>query len=357
MENYLYFYIHYIIYDKEEKDSDFIFLKYHNKKPECILSSEIKEGKYYKYNKIFKISKLAKNKYYFELEINKNKYIISFDNKKDKTFIFEVNLEVEKKIISIARKINSNNLTYAEILDYFEQALKQNKEKDKINELYKDTLESLFSNKKSFSLLIALFIKIYQKKDLCILLLNKFRQINTSQRENYKYMDRIIVLNKYVSKILEIESEAEQLIVKNNYDIIEYYGVILSYLNYYDYKNFLLIVDKLYNEKPEALYEILLIYFPNFLNPINQKIDFFEKFLNYTIMNKEFSIFKIALDYIEDLEIFVCLIEKYKEKYVERYKSDNSKNQYVYIIEVNEKRKLKKLKDSDDEENIENENK
>ena len=357
MENYLYFYIHYIIYDKEEKDSDFIFLKYHNKKPECILSSEIKEGKYYKYNKIFKISKLAKNKYYFELEINKNKYIISFDNKKDKTFIFEVNLEVEKKIISIARKINSNNLTYAEILDYFEQALQQNKENDKINELYKDTLESLFSNKKSFFLLIALFIKIYQKKDLCILLLNKFRQINISQRENYEYMDRIIVLNKYVSKILEIESEAEQLIVKNNYDIIEYYGVILSYLNYYDYKNFLLIVDKLYNEKPEALYGILLIYFSNFSNPINQKMDFLEKFLNYTIMNKEFSIFKIALDHIEDLEIFVCLIEKYKEKYVERYKSDNSKNQYVYIIEVNEKRKLKKLKDSDDEKNIENENK
>jgi hypothetical protein len=47
----------------------------------------------------------------------------------------------------------------------------------------------------------------------------------------------------------------------------------------------LLIVEKLFAEKPEVLYEILLIYFSNFLNPINQNFDFFVKFFDYCALS------------------------------------------------------------------------
>ena len=343
MENDLYFFICCIFNNKEAKENDFILSGNQNEKIECILSSEIKKSEYYKYIKIFKISKLSKlskNEYYFKNYIN-DIYNITFDDKKNRTFIFDVNLRKANKYLSnIAKEdIAQHILSYEQKLDYFIQALEQNKETDKINELYKDTIK-IFFDKKSFSLLISLFIKIYQNKDLCTLLLNKFKEINSNQKDNYKAMDRINDLKKYVSKFNEIESEAKQLIDKNNYDIIEFYGVILAYLNYYDYNNFLLVSDKLYKENPEALYEILLVYYSHILNPINQKIDFLEKFINYTIINKELSIFRIALNYVKDLEIFIYLIEKIKEIYIKKYVTDDSGSKYEYIIEVDGNRKL-----------------
>ena len=79
------------------------------------------------------------------------------------------------------------------------------------------------------------------------------------------------------------------------------------------------VCKKLYEEKNEVLYEILLIYFSNILNPIEQNTDFFVKFFTYAASKKEFQIFENGLNYIKDIETFVVVIDKTKEKIIDRY--------------------------------------
>ena len=163
MQKLLYFFISYPR-KKRDNANDIVFVVPENKnqKPECIYTDENYDNQIYYYKKIFKVNKLKK--YYFEFEIGDDKYIISFDSK-EYIFVYDVTLEMGKKIIDIRRKINKN-IEYYQKIDDFIEALKKNGEENKIDEFYKDTIK-LYSEKKGFSFFIPLFVKIYQKKDLC----------------------------------------------------------------------------------------------------------------------------------------------------------------------------------------------
>jgi len=80
--------------------------------------------------------------------------------------------------------------------------------------------------------------------------------------DNEKNMDRNKKLENYNSHFCRIASEVNNLIKTNNYNYntIQFYGIIFCYFNYYDYNNFLIHFNNLYEENREALYEILLIY-------------------------------------------------------------------------------------------------
>ena len=93
----------------------------------------------------------------------------------------------------------------------------------------------------------------------------------------------------------------------------------------------------MYIEKSEDAFEILLVYNKYIIYPIEQSYDFFNKFINYTINNKEeFSLFIISLKYIQDIDTFINIIEDYKEQIYEKYiKSDNTQNIEKYIIRFN----------------------
>ena len=304
MDDLIYFFIFYPRNEKENvNDIEFVIQENKSERPECIYSNEKYENKRYYYKKIFKFKKSKEkgkkgNDYYFEFEIDEDKYTISF-NSKGNTFIFEVTLEVGKIIIPIRRKVNQNDIDYNEKIDDFIYALEKNSENDKIDLLYKDALD-LYLKKKSFYLLIFLFVRIYQKKELCTELLTKFKEMNLNPKDKEKNMDRKASLKDFTSIIYKIISETDKLIENNNYNKIEFYGIILCYLNFYDYKNFSLMIEELFNKISENLYEILLIYNVHFKNQINQNSDFFNKFIKYIIENKEFPIFKIGLNYIKD---------------------------------------------------------
>ena len=134
-------------------------------------------------------------------------------------------------------------------------------------------------------------------------------------------MDRQPLLKDYTSKFKSIKSEAEKIIENNNYNFIEFYGIVLCYLNYYDYENFCSIINDLYNKKPEDLYEILLIYNAHLKYPINQDLNFFNKFISYAIANKDFHIFEKGLNYIKDIETFLNIIKENKKAIFEKYNS------------------------------------
>ena len=335
--NCFYFFV-YFPRNQKVNDNDIDFVKHedNNNIPECIYSVEDYANSTYYYKKIFKATKTeTKGKKIitstFEFIIGEEIYIISF--KGSNSFIFDVNLLFGKKNISIRRKIDQSIVEYSEKLDIFIEALNSNEEKEKIDNLFKDALD-LYSEKKGFSFLISLFLKIYEKKDLCSVLLKKFRDMNGVPKDNEKNMDRKEYLNQYTSKFIQIKSEAEKLINNNGYESIEFYGILLCYLNFYAYKDFLSLFDELSDKK--ELYEILLIYNKHLINPINQKLDFLTKFFDYTIKNKEFEIFKNALNYIKDIETFIAIIETNKKNIYDMYiKPDQSeKKNEKYIIKL-----------------------
>jgi hypothetical protein len=153
-------------------------------------------------------------------------------------------------------------------------------------------------------------------------------------------LDRKDSLNDYSSIFCDIASNADNLIKNNGYDPIQFYGIILCYLNYYDYKNFQKYFQIIYNSKnPEILYEILLIYNTNLFNPINQDLEFFVKFIEYTVSKKEFENFENLLNYILVVETFIIVIDKTKEKIIENYENNfkTIKIKYNLILKKKEK--------------------
>ena len=328
-DKFLYFFISYAKNQNEnESDIDIILTEENKLKPFCIYVDERYEDQIYYCNRIFKVRKSAgkgekDNNYYFEYEKNDDQYIIKFDSKGN-TFVYDVILEVGKKMIDIRRKINQNK-EYYKIIDFFIKALEKNGEVNIINVLYKETIE-LYSMKEGFTFMIELFLKIYQKKNLCIQLLQIFKKVNENPKDNEKNMDRKIYLKDYLSKFNSIKSEADKIIENNNYNNIEFYGIILCYLNYYDYENFISVVNELYDKKPEDLYEILLIYNAHFKSQINQDLEFFNKFIPYAIANKDFAVFEKGLKYIQDIETFMNIIAKNKEAIFEKYNAQKIDN-------------------------------
>ena len=358
MSSSLYFFILYPRKKREiPNDINFVELENNNKIPKCIFIEENYENQIYYYKKIFKVDKSTgkgkkANNYYFEFEIGDDKYIISFDSK-GFLFVYDVVVEMGKKIIDVRRKINQNNIEYNDKMEYFMEALKKNGEESKIDELYKETIE-LYSKKKGFNFLIELFLKIYQKKNLCTILLEKFKEMNKNHKDNQKNMDRKSYLKKYISEFNTIKCQADKLIDNNNYNTIEFYGILLSYFNFYDYKNFTSIVNELYGKKPNDLYEILLIYNSHFKYPINQNLSFLNNFIKYVISNKEFSVLESGLNYIKDIDTFINVIEKNKEEIFNKYiKSDNSTINIKCIIKIDNNLKIKSFEKENETEIVE----
>ena len=315
-----------IIYPRkeQEKPEEFAFSE-KSINPDNIYRKETKNenGTYY-YQKVFKFNGKEK-KYSPEFEIGKDNYIITFEVKEN-SFVYDVELKMGNKILkNIAKKnIDQKIIDYHQKLDIFLEALKKNNEEENKREtLYIDTI-NLFEKRKGFSFLISLFTQIYKNKKLCTLLIEKFKEMNDKPKDSEKNMDRKKELEQYIDIFKDISSEADNLIKSNEYNPIQFYAIILCYLNYYDHSNFDLILPKLFAEKPEVLYEILLTYFSNFLNPINQDFDFFAKFIDYCASKKDFNSFKNGLNYIKDIETFITVINETKETIIGKYVTSNN---------------------------------
>ena len=166
-----------IIYKTEKKlfpkfkESDF--------KVEIILKKEVKgkDGTNY-YDVVIKLKDDIKNKYDLNCQIGEQNYLVSFEAQEN-TFVYDVKFFKLSKIFLVTNKeaIEQNVIHYGEKFKYFLEALENNKEEDKIEKLYKDTI-LLYSNERYFNLLIPLFAQIYKNKELCPLLMEKFKEMN-----------------------------------------------------------------------------------------------------------------------------------------------------------------------------------
>ena len=310
---------------QKEKTDGVIFPKSNILLKNIYVNETKEENGMYSYNKVLKF----KNKIQDENHNNASNYSIEFDIGrdnykagfvvKDNSFVYDVELKKRRKILTNISEetIDQNIKDYMSKLNIFINALKKNNEEEKIDKLYKETIE-MYSKKGGFDFLVELFILVYKKKEFCPLLMEKFKTMNIQMKANEKDMDGSKDLEQYIKDFNKIYSEADDLIKNNSYDPVQFYGIILCFLNKCDYDSFMNIFKKLFKENSEVLYEILLIYAPHLLNPIEQDLDFFVKFISYAA-SKEYSFFENGLNYIRNAKTFIIVIDKTKEQIVHKY--------------------------------------
>ena len=326
---------------KTEKQNNYIFSNV-DYKIENIYSEVCKQDLFV-YKKVFKLiineyDRTNQKEINIIFESGAYKYFILFSID-ERMFYYDIEVTKEINFLSMFPKTkqDQNILDNFQKLELFLAALKMNKELEKIENLFEEAIK-LYSKKKGFYLLISLFVNIYDQKSLCRKLIEEFNKIN-KENKNENNMDRRKGLENYISIFSTILSKADEIIKNNTYNPIYFYGIIFSYLNFYDYDNFKKNFQKLYIEKCGVLYEILLIYNTNFLNPINQDSKFFENFIEYTINNKEFNIFENSLNYILYIETFISVIEKKKEEIIKRYNNEFKTIKVKADLKINKKEK------------------
>ena len=321
-----------LILRPSEEKIDFTGLDYETKnkiKPDIFFQNRVdKEDKTYLEEIIFKFKKKAKKKEKEKESTKSTKYAITFSkgdhtyditfSLKDECFVYLPELKTGNKYLdNILKEPIKQNIVplYIKLNIFIEALLKKNELEIKEKKLYDDTI-NLYEDKKQFSLLITLFLKIYQNnKDLCSKLLEIFYKIN--EEEN---TDREKDLKKELKSFRDIYSNAKDIIEERGYDKIHFYGVLFCYLHYYDKTNFPKMIEEFSEGNSDILYEILIQYYSHFMNPLKQSQKFYNGFIAYALKkDKELKIFKRVLNYIEDIESFLFAINSNIGKIFQAY--------------------------------------
>ena len=327
--------IYFIILSSSEEKINFRDLKFLSEiEPEIIHYGSIEKGK--GSSIIYNIFKLdiktnekneKKTQYQLQYEIGEESYDILFDVIEN-TFIYEIKLLKGNKYIDniVKRNIDQKKIPLHYKLNIFLEALKKINKIDKIEILYKEAIE-LYKRKKNFSLLISLFLKLYEPseelnetlkekiKKLCSKLIDLFKKINEDENT-----DRDNDLTKELKIFNQIYSKANILIEENKYDPVSFYGIIFCYLSSYDKENFSEIIKNFYEGNSKIIFEILITYYFHFKNPLNQDSNFYNNFIIYAIKNgKDLEIFERILNYIDDIETFLYVLNENKVDIFKNY--------------------------------------
>ena len=306
-----YFFLIYFTNIKEIQDND---IKFKNEKnnPKCIFTKKIepKDGNP-KLIKIFKYSfeKKEMMKKNFEFSLSSKEYQLEIKNKKEKSFfnfVFQIILQ-EKGIFN--SKIEQNEINIYDQMNYFIEALNRNKETDKLDLLYLDSI-FLYSKKPNFHFLITIFVNVYNT-NYCSKLLEEFNKKIDEPLQKDKIMEEN--LDKYKEIFVDICQNTEDLISSFSLNKIDFYGLVLCYLNNYINEKYQEKFNELYKNDKDTLFEVLLKYKSYFKKQINLETDKLNEIIQFAA-GKNYKEFKNnGLFYLNNITIFLEIIEKNKE--------------------------------------------
>lgn len=302
---------YFLIYlNKENKADDFKFNS-NEKYLKCIYSKyiESKENKG-KLIKVFKYSCETKEEIELEFSYDKKNFKLIL-NTKDKSFIFNVNLSQKNGFFHSDTKIEQKSLEIHEKMGYFINALNKISENDKLDILYQDSI-NLYSKSPTFQFLINIFINVYHT-NLCSKLLDEFAK----NFDKPVQKDNIIKesLDQYKFYFDEICKNAEDIISSCSLNKIDFYGLILSYLNNYVIEKYKEKFDELYKNQKNILFEVLLKYKSYFKKQIELSKKILDEIIKFTT-KKDMREFKKGLFYLEDINIFLEIIVNNKEEII-----------------------------------------
>ena len=309
-------------FDKQKKESDNVICFQENDAK--IVYSEKQEKEDINENKAITEYNLAnpkkKKEYILKFQIADKNYSIHFGCKNTNHFIYDLELFEVDIFYGLENKI-TQYMSYTQKFNIFLNFLNKLGQENLYDELYYDTI-NIYSGSPKFDLLINLFVKIYQNKNICPKLLEKFyNKINNNIKDaKFSFINLEKYLNDYNTVFEEISENSESIISSNSYNPVYFYGLVLSYLNNYNYEKFCKLFEKLKSDSRSTLLEILMIY--NHFFKI--KIKFDDKILiDYVGFSAEqkkenFEDFKYkGLFYIDNVNIFLKSINLNKEKIIQ----------------------------------------
>ena len=306
--------------DEKYKKDNIIVLKYtmkNNSKKPPPKKEDTKEKKGNKKEQV-KIEFIADKE-------KKIKYIIEFDLG-DKIFIYEPKLTNSGGFYGTKKVIPQKTLSYSEKMNIFYSALTKEAENEGVlSSLYKDSI-ILYGKNPTFEFLVNLFVKVYNNIDICKMLLKEFK--NSLKKESQKSEIYIENLLKFKDTFQDICDKSENKIKENQDIIIDYYGLILCYLNNYNFPKFSEIVNHLYAQDSTILFQILLTYKSYFKKDIKVDEKILDEFIGYAAGKTYIDLTENALFYLKNLKLFLKIINKNKEKLIdiENFKSIQSTN-------------------------------
>ena len=304
-----------IYFKKKTKPKDEVNFKSKENSPECLFTKTFYSNENVELIKIFKYSGELKKEESFEFSFDNENFKLTLKNLKEQTFIFDFFLSQQKNIllfIPYDEKVEQNKLDNSDKMNYFMESLKEIKQTDKFDILYTDSIK-VYSKKPNLKFLINIFINVYNT-NLCSSLLNEFsKSIEKSlQIDNIMEND----LEKYNDYFDNICNKSEDLILSNSLDKINFYGLILCYLNNYSTEKFNEQFKKLYKANKSLLFEVILKYKSYFKKEINLDIDQLNEIIRFST-TKNFNEFKnLVLFYLKDINTFFDIIEKNKEEII-----------------------------------------
>ena len=303
-----------IMYRNEINKNNVVVLKYSMKKPEKVDKVK-KEAK--------KEDKKEDKKEYIktiQFFIQRDKYTIEFELKK-KTYIYQPKLTKLNQLIGIKKEISQNEISNSTKMNIFYSVIVEESGKNEklLNILYNESI-SLYGNEPNFSLLINIFVKIYKDFYLCKLLFNEFKKfLKKAQKElsqNYDIINEIEYFH-YLNIIKEIcdYAEGNNIIREYKDTSVDYYGVILCYYCNYDSQEISQLIKYIYNQDSNILFQILFTYNFYLKTNINDK-KIIEEYIKFTFSKTYQELVKSGLIYLKNHELFLGIINKYKEKII-----------------------------------------
>ena len=284
-------------------DVEFINQIDKDRQPKCIKTKEESS----KIVKIFKFSHnptiFQKDSFEFEFLFEGKKYQLIIKNTKDKTFIFDVSLQMYNK------ELDQGKISQSEKMTYFYEALVNKNENNYLNTLYLDSIDHC-KKKPSFDFLINIFVKV-NNTDLCQRILGLFSQnaakfVETINKEN---------LEKYKFDIDQICENIDNKISEFSLNQIGLYGLILCYFNICNKEKYQQLFDKLSeNQNTEnILLEALLKYKIFFKNKNDMNKETLTRIIKFATKKEFHEFLEIAYFYLKDINTFLELIEENKE--------------------------------------------
>ena len=319
-----------------------------------------------------KEKKKTKEKLLLEFNYNKNTYQIEFELR-DNAFIFKPKITKVDKFLIKKKEIPQTQISNSEKFEIFYSALiKETGKEEDFSKFYKEAI-NLYGEEPTFEFLINIFVKIFNNLDLCKQLFEKFKnilkkgpQMNNDKISDNKNLQEI--KDKYFSEIYE-KAENEKLIKEDSNLKIDYYGLILCYDCNYNFTHFSELVNHIYAQDSETLFQILLIYKRYFKKDLKIDKEILGKFIEYTARNKTYKdLIDNGLIYLKNLKLFLEIVNKNREDLIsmENFKPISTygleekmmKNDIKDIIELAKKIisfSEGKKDDEDNEDNEENE--
>ena len=260
-------------------------------------------------------------KYKLEFKIGEKDFAIYYEYN-NAHFIYELEFCSVDSFFKFEKQI-PQFMNNSQKFIYFFNSIEKLKQENLFDELYNDTI-NLYSTLPKYDFLINIFVKVYQNKNVCPKLLEEFKKFNDKIKNNIKdkkftYINFEKYLSDYNNIFEEISENIDNIITTNSFNSVQFYGIVLCYLNNYNLEKFSKLIEKLSSDSKSTLLKILLIYNHFFKNIVKFDKNILIELVGFSAEQFKDNFINFAdkgLFYLNNANIFLNAINLNKEQII-----------------------------------------